>query len=163
MVVDNVLTSEANQLYRSYELYRMIFNLLGFVILSVGLSGVIRIYRQMCWSEGVLFWDCFKKGVKQNYKNYIGFALIFDFLYASIKLSELFSNNLVIFGIVVAIVFLVFLPILIIMMVYSSIYNASFPRIVKNSAILMIRNYPYMLLLSFLMIAFIALSYIILL
>lgn len=149
-IVDGLLNEAGSTLYQSISLYRYLSLSIAIIIFSIGLSGVIRIYRQVCWSEGVLFWDCFKIGVKQNVKNYIVYAIIFDILFLALKLSEVYSPYLVIVVVILTLIILFFLPILIMMSVYSSIYNASFLRQLKNCTLLALKNYPYMLLLSFL-------------
>lgn len=43
-----------------------LLTILALMILAVGLSGVIRVYRQLIWQEGIFFWSDFIGGIKSD-------------------------------------------------------------------------------------------------
>ena len=60
-----------------------------FLILSVGLAGALRVFRQLVWQEGVFFKEDFFDGIKLNFKHYLIYGLIFGICFYLSNLSTL--------------------------------------------------------------------------
>lgn len=114
----------------------------GFLVV---LGGVLRIIRQLCHSEGILFSYLFKKGIKDNWKQ---FALL-GFLVAFLK----FGMNLLIaffgFNVYTIIIFvfflLIILPVAVTFLFYAPIYSSTFLISLRNSGYVYLKSILYVL------------------
>lgn len=102
-------------------------------IIFIILAGVLRIYREYLFSDGVLFSYLFKKGVKNNYKQFLLMGIITGFIkLGSNALITFYGAN--VFSIIVIIFFVViYLPIVIIYLYYSTIYTSNLLISLRNS------------------------------
>lgn len=72
---DNLITEEELKGHLiSITLGYDLVNILLFILLAIGVSGIARIYKMLIWNEGVIFVSDFINGIKQNFKQY---ALLF--------------------------------------------------------------------------------------
>lgn len=118
-------------------------------ILSIGVAGIIKIFRRMLWAEPIFFWNDFKSGVKDNVLHYLILFFIFSLLLLGKGALEmyLYQSKAIItipFGIVVCI----FLPWFFTFVYLDSIYKNSFIKSLKFSFGLAIRIYPFLILFS---------------
>lgn len=65
------------------------FNLISFVILSIGLAGIVKIIKLLIWGEGIVLRSDFISGMKQNMKQY-------TLLFFTVGLVCLINNSVVI-------------------------------------------------------------------
>ncbi len=91
------LLSEEEQLSVYFQLLglenlRGFLNIFSFLILSAGLSGLIRVIRQYAWEENVVFSVDFFRGIKQN----IGQMLLLGLTVGVINALSVFLYNLAI-------------------------------------------------------------------
>ncbi len=55
---------------------RAVLDVVSYLILSIGISGIGRVIRQHAWGENVFFSSDFYTGIKQNFKEMMGIGLI---------------------------------------------------------------------------------------
>lgn len=146
--VDGVMTESGATLYRSIILNFTLFFDVGFLILGIGLAGVARVIRQLCWGEGIHFFDSFGKGLKQNILRFIVLTIIFDIMFTAIRLLFLVVDVLWAAVLVSAVSVLALLPFVLVCFGYSAIYSNHLPKAFANSALLAVKHYPISLLFS---------------
>ena len=146
--VGGALTEGGQALYRSIVINYSLFFSGCLLIFSVGLAGVSRVIRQLCWGEGIQFFDSFGKGIKQNVLRYLVLTIVIDIIFISATLLFVVVGQIWAVVLVAAIGGLVLLPIIIFCFGYSAIYQNPLPKAFANSAILTIKNYPIALLLA---------------
>lgn len=120
--------------------------------LFVFLGGILRVFRQLCFSEGVLFKYLFKKGVKDNWKQFliIGiFTALFKF--GMNALITFFGFD--VYSIIVLVFFVVvYLPVIVVYLYYSSIYVSNIFISLRNALYVYLKSLWQVLL--FVVIAF---------
>ena len=146
--VNGALTETGQSLYRSIFINYSLFFSGCLLILSVGVAGVARVIRQLCWGEGVQFFNSFGKGIKQNVLRFLVLTVFIDIIFIAATLLFVMIDALWAVIVVCAIGGLALLPIILFCFGYSVIYFNSFPKAFGNSAILTIKHYPVALLLS---------------
>ena len=60
-------------------------NIFLYMIFSIGIAGIVRVFKMLLWGEGVLFGGDFIEGIKVNYKSYLGLFFLIG--------SVVFLNN----------------------------------------------------------------------
>ena len=142
---------EEAQYLSFYKSTRLLFDgvySLCFFFLFLALSGIGRIVRQWIWGNGIYFWHDFGKGIKQNFKNYFFFWLCFSlFFVLDDFLSLTIKNSLITY--VISGVILLFLPVLMMAMVETLVYNDSFFKLLSNAFSYLLKK-PLITLLFFL-------------
>lgn len=140
--------AETEELYKALQFSDgliSLFDIPGYIIFSVGLSGVARIIRQYAWEEPVNLKIDFPKGIRQNIKPY----LMLGFLTGSwILLSRYcFKGALYAEGILVLlnilplfIGLLLFLPVLGYALVSNAVYSNSFGQNLRVSLVLYMKK-----------------------
>ena len=110
-------------------------------ILSIGLAGIIRIIKRLCYIEPVFLLDDFKKGIKQNIKLYILLFLALSFInFITIYLYKSFPNNIASYiplGLAVTLIY----PVFLIMLVVIPTYNVNFSQAISNSYKIYFRSF----------------------
>ena len=112
-------------------LYPLIFIVFG---------GLLRVFLQLCYEEGILFKYLFKKGIKDNWLHF----MIMGIFTALFKLGmntliSFFGFN--IYSIVIMVFFLaIYIPIVIIFLYYSSIYRSKLIFSLRNSAYIYLKS-----------------------
>lgn len=128
------------------------FTLAGFMILFfvilISLGGVLRIYRQLVWGEGIYFHNDWKIGLKQSYGAMAIATTIFGILFIiSEGIFNLFIANALAW--VPFILFLlVLLPIFIWMLLLINTYSGSFIECLKNGVFLYVKSFGITFLLT---------------
>lgn len=150
----NITASQMN--YYTF-IYNLIFNsvkLVCLIVFSFGISGILRIIRNLVWNEGVFFFDDFKKGIKQNIKQAI---LIFIFIWIFLMLVYVFKDltiltNSVIFkvGLVLGATLFIFLvfPLCLCWICQVTFYEGKTSMFISNSFVLLFSKYLTVLLFS---------------
>lgn len=122
----------------------------GLIILSLlaimGLTGTIRVLRNLIWGEGIFFKDDFSTGIKENTGKNLIFGVIFGFLYGiAFFVYYLFRDNFVsLFGLVLFA--LVFLPIFFWIMLLNNTYNSKFGGLLRNGLYFYVKTIGWSLL-----------------
>lgn len=122
----------------------------GLIILSLfailGLTGSIRVLRNLIWGEGIFFKDDFFLGIKENTSKNLIFGAIFGILFGiSFFVYYLFRDNFVsLFGLVLFA--LVFLPIFFWIILLNNTYNSKFGGLLRNGLYFYVKTIGWSLL-----------------
>ena len=122
-------------------------NVVGYLVLSVGLSGVIRQVRQMAWSQPLSFGSDFAVGVKQNAGRYLIVFFVLGLLNAFDAVVMQTRNDVLSYVPLCLYVFIL-LPIALHMLVQVAIYNHKFGDIFATSAFVYLKTLPASILFS---------------
>ena len=151
---DGVFVGEGADKFRSINFVFLFINSFCILILFVYFCGVFRIFRQLIWSEGINFWSDFKKGISQNIWLFLRYGLLTTLLYFATWSLLYFANNLILTFVSLGVATFVFMPLVMVGMYYSVIYNASFRQRLTNVSFLYLKNALFILLVSILFEAF---------
>lgn len=150
--VDGAMTESGQSLYKSIVINFTLFYSACLLVFAIGLSGVSHTFRQLCWGEGIQFFNSFGKGIKQNSLRFILLMVFMDIIFIAAGFLFVSVNALWPVIVVAAVGGFVFLPIVFVCFGYSAIYQNPFPKAFINSAILAIKHYPTTLLFSIIFI-----------
>lgn len=117
----------------------------------VSLGGIFRVLRQLIWFEPVFFKDDFIKGIKDNWKATLlaGIISSLGYVFSSYALILPGLSQYIIY-LPYAALLVVILPICLLIIEQSIIYQESNFKFFTNSLILYFKNLLFMLLFSFL-------------
>lgn len=147
----------STDMYYTYAFEDLIFNaikLATIIIFGIGLSGVLRIVRNLCWNEGVFFGDDFKKGAKQNFKQVLFPCIVIGlsiYLISTFKDFYNFTNSLVLqigYILSIAITFILIIPFILFYVSQVSFYEGKLYILVSNAFTLMLSKYLIVILFS---------------
>ena len=131
-----------------FALFRCLTLLVPFVVLA----GIARVNRLMVYSEGVLFFKDFIRGIKDNFKTYFITGLIMILLIFATEVfgyyiggSNIGNASFALNAIIIGLVFLIITPIFMINLVQGSIYSLPYFKGIVNAARVFVRS----ILLSF--------------
>ena len=132
------LTQSANSLYA-------LFFIPCYVILAVGMAGVMQIIRQLVWGEGVFFMQDLLEGIRSSGFHYALIALIMGMAAFLINtfLPEAGNSFLIIIPVIVTIIFC---PPAGFMISQIAVYRNPFFRYLRNGFLLYIKTVPTTLL-----------------
>ena len=118
---------------------------IGMAIASIGLSGIARIIKRLCFLEPVFFFDDFKRGIKENGAHFAMMVFAFSALVslALFVLSQ-FPGSLL-GALPIGIVMLFVYPVALIFLPASSFYTMKFAPAVGLSFRVMLRSYGIVL------------------
>ncbi|XFA99029.1 hypothetical protein ACAG96_00260 [Candidatus Izemoplasma sp. B36] len=150
-------TDAINQIFSIYNISNLI-NIFLFLLIGFVLAGCIRIFRKLVWQEGLLFWQDFKVGIVQNYKPsmitlfIIGLLnFILQYLIRLLQMNPNLNGINVILAIVIVItVYMV--PLSLMILVQTSIYDLPYTHKVKNGFLLAMRTAPKTFLFTIILI-----------
>jgi len=116
-----------------------------FLPIGVGLAGCFYVMKQFLTNEGLLFKRDFKKGIKKNWKGFLGLSAIFSYSLALanyiLNLPSVASYYGVLLIIFVIISF-IFLGVYFISLNIYQTYTVPFLRLIKNSFLVFISQLP---------------------
>ena len=136
------------------KMYISIFEIPGFLILSIGLAGVLKVIRQLIWQEGIFLKEDFFTGIKQNAKVYLISAFLFSLINVFIRLTLTLNISFpFILYIPVGVMILFVLPVLFYIFTSSQIYNNKYGTFLKNSVYFYIKTIWQSLLFSLVIVA----------
>lgn len=132
-----------------------IFNLIqvpAIAIFFLGLSGVAKIYKELCWGNPTFISQQLFKGIKENWLTYVLSSLyisislfLFDFLFYFGTASQSTLLPILAVLIVVVLVF-VLMPIIFVSLALSSVYKDKYLHHFKNAAMISFKHYlPFVL------------------
>ena len=116
-------------------------DLILYPIIFIGIAGTLRVLRQLVFGEGMMFSYLFKKGIKDNIKQYMLFGFIAALMKFAISLFAAFYglNSLTI---ALLVIFMsIFVPIFIISLYYGLLYKNSVPLTFRNSAFVYFKSF----------------------
>jgi len=118
-------------------------------LIFVGLSGGVHVIRQAAWGENVSFFYDFGRGIKQNCKHYLVYALIFGlsllfcvFVVGYYSVSQSHAAVRIISIAVAVTQFLTVSGVLVFALSYADIYTSSIAKELRNAFIFFIVGLP---------------------
>jgi len=154
---EKLIAGEINkvELYYSVAMSDLIINGVKIVALSVfaiGVSGILRIVKNLTWNEGVFFFDDFKKGIKANYKQTLLVSIVLGlFIYLTSVFKD-FANYTgsiyLVLGYYLTLVlfFVIVLPILLFWLSQVACYEGTSSMFIANTFPLMLKKFYFTLL-----------------
>ena len=133
--------------------------IVGYLVAFIGLGGGMRIIRLLAYNEGILFWDDFLIGIKQNFKQFLVFAVIFSLGTSAIYLCKI-PKSAVVTGIALGLKFGIINPWIIITICYASTYSLSLFKVIKNGFALYVKTFLVSLLFSLVTLVYYFLNFI---
>lgn len=131
-----------------------VFNIVSYLVFSVGVAGVMRQIRQLAWSQPTPFWQDFAVGVKQNVGAYlIVFALLGVLNAANLAVVQ-FDIGFVSF-VLLCIFILIILPVALHALVQIAVYKHKFTSIFVNSALVYFKTVPLSIVAAFVATAYV--------
>ena len=110
-----------------------------YVIVCVGLSGMVRVTRQMIWAEPLFFANDFADGIKQNWLTFCLCGFTISLLNVYLAFAESSGGGLLAY-LPLGVVTIVVLPTAMWMMSASSVYNIGIGKNTTNSFVLYIKT-----------------------
>lgn len=110
-----------------------------YVIVCVGLSGTVRVTRQMIWAEPLFFANDFADGVKQNLPTFCLSGLATGLIKVYLAFAESSGGGLLSY-LPAGVVTIVVLPTTLWMMSASTIYNIKLGKNISNAFVLYIKT-----------------------
>lgn len=108
-------------------------------IVCVGLSGTVRVTRQMIWAEPLFFANDFADGIKQNWLTFCLCGFLVSLLNVYLAFAESSGGGLPAY-LPLGVVTIVVLPTALWMMAASSVYNIGIGKNITNSFVLYIKT-----------------------
>ena len=131
-----------------------VFNIVSYLVFSVGVAGVMRQIRQLAWSQPTPFWQDFAVGVKQNVGAYlIVFALLGVLNAANLAVVQ-FDIGFVSF-VLLCIFILIILPVALHALVQTAVSKHKFTSIFVNSALVYFKTVPLSIVAAFVATAYV--------
>lgn len=114
-------------------------------IFFLGLSGVIRVVRQLAWEENVMVFQDFMVGLRQNWKQFLPAGLLFGLCYTLAKIGwhsalATQAESVWVQGIALGLLIFLVAPLAACCVVVIAVYNNSFWDNLKLSTYLYLKN-----------------------
>lgn len=144
-------TEELAILYENLRMDRLAASVLFLtnILLFCGLGGGIRVVQLAVWGENISFFYDFGRGIKSNFKYFAGVALIFglSYFFATFVITyyAVADTYAAVRAISIAIAILQFVFVAgctVIALPHINVYDLSFFKTLKNSAIIFIASFP---------------------
>ena len=153
---------EAEIVTRTFSL-NIIYNILSLIsliILFVGISGILKIYKQLIYNEPLFLKEDFIDGIKENFKSLVLIViLIWVFNFMEYLISFSFQESM--FGYIpLGVNYALIFPIFTVMIYLSSVYTNSFFVNLKSSIIIYFKHFPSIILGFVFLFGFFFLRYI---
>lgn len=164
LVVGETLTEVGYDAYKFSVILFAVSHLITYPIAFIGLAGLTRVIKLLCWNEGVLFWEDFWIGIKQNTKQFLVISLFFSLGMVPVYLTRSYLGssitNQIISGIAYGLAFGIINPFAIMGICYSATYSIKTGKAMLNSFVLYVKNFFLMLLFSAFTFGYFAFVYI---
>ena len=110
-----------------------------YVIVCVGLSGTVRVTRQMIWAEPLFFANDFADGIKQNLPTFCMGGLVAGLIKVYLAFAESSGGGLLSY-LPVGVAAIVVLPTTLWMMSASTMYNIKIGKNISNAFVLYVKT-----------------------
>lgn len=130
----------------SIEIIYSLLTIPCFIILFVGLSGIMKIIKELVYSEPIFFKEDFIAGIKENWKSFIMIAIFISLFNIMDTLLSYSFNNIYIKTIPVSFNFALIFPLSFVGLLISATYSNRFFITLKNSIVIYFRFFPTILL-----------------
>ena len=122
----------------------------GFSVLSVFvvliLSGICRVIKLLVFQEGIDFFYDFKRGIKENFKQFIFLYLFYIFIYLATYFTQLFIFRELVGIVMIALFHIIFTPALAWIYLSINVYETKVFEHVKNGYFFFFRNVGWSIL-----------------
>lgn len=127
----------------SVHIIYIAISLVTSLIFYVGLSGVLKIFKEMVYDEPIFFKNDFIQGIKENFKSFIVISIILS-LFSALDtiITYAYGNLLYVQIIAPAFNYALIFPICYVAMFLCTFYSNKFFVVVKASSILYFRFFP---------------------
>lgn len=115
---------------------------LGYLILSIGYSGIFNLYKKIIWAEPIFFFSDFKNGIKQNWKCFVVGTLFISIFRFAVNTFVILSGYHYI-SYIFTTIFLLILPVFFIGFSLYSIYDTKIFEAYKKSSSFYFRKIGY--------------------
>lgn len=149
LIIINELSNQKNNndIFNAYVAYNLI-NFFVIYLMGILFGGVQRIYKKLCYNEGLFIGADFIKGIKENFKDFSVLFLIYGALY--FLLEVLYMNYLIegssLYYLFKVVNYGIFLPLLVICLCLSAIYTDPILRKIKASCKIYFKYFPKIIL-----------------
>ena len=132
------------------RLWHLIFDaiqIISIMIISIGISGSMKVIKTLCYGEPVIFWENFKQGVKENWKNYLLTSLFFSFTLLIVNFSRNSSGLMesksisMLSWAILGIFIFVISPILVLGLAIDATYKNKLGSSFKSALVMLLRHY----------------------
>lgn len=149
LINGEIVEKEYNIIFSRYMImYDILIVVSGFII-SIGISGVSRIIRQLGWEEPLFFNKDFSDGIKMNYKFIAVHIFILTVVYlisdVAINAGEQFS---LLRYIPILIFYFIIIPLVLYSIAQVNIYDISTTKTIKNSLLFFLKSVPVCIIFS---------------
>ena len=123
------------------------------LLLCIPLAGSARIFKRLAHAEGVLFKDDFFMGLKMNIGHFILYMFFYCFLRFFAQFTYIYVENIpivapIVQGVSMGILYLFFVPILLVMFTQDSLYKINVWMNFKNSYQIAVREILKLIIFS---------------
>lgn len=132
--VDGSLTEAQASMYSGeLQIYASLVQIVGWCVFAVGLSGIVRVLRQLIWGEPIFFWTDFKRGIKQNALRFVEvFAVAAIVNAASVACSAFLGGSFVGYVPYGVLIFFV-IPLGLFVLAQSAVYDVGLGKATTNA------------------------------
>lgn len=131
--------------YKSiYNVSSLIFSLiqcLTLSIFSIGMAGIMKVFKRLLFMEPLFFKEDFVLGIKDSWKTYLLTYFIFGLFYAFSRFMNLVNASEFIKALPVGVLVVFVLPIFLLMNTNTTIYKNSFGKRIRVSTLLHVKNF----------------------
>lgn len=155
---ERITVAEYNMAKLSHTLIFDGLIILSSLIISIAISGITRVIRQIGWEEPIFFLRDFGDGIKMNYKYIFVHLFILSIIYLIADLSLNIKTGLVLFQYIPIVIFIfIAIPTCLFSIAQTNIYNISLFKSIGNSLLFMFKALPGCIIFSLIisLIAFI--------
>lgn len=146
------------------QTYSFIFDLLivlSSFILSIGISGMSRVIRQLAYLEPLFFGKDFGDGIKMNYKQICVHVMLLTIIYMLSDISSKANMNVVVMNYIPMVIFLfIIIPLFLYCLSQTNVYIMPVFKAIKNSMLLLFKSVPVCVLFCLVIFGFTFLNYI---
>lgn len=118
-------------------------NVVSLLIISIPLSGAAKIIKYLIWGEPIFFKEDMLNGIKENGLTFLGMALLFGITNLMTTFTSYgFRDVATIRGIMIALKYLVVIPMLLLILALTVFYNMNMEERIQNAFYLYIKTLP---------------------
>lgn len=164
IIINNFNNSFTNGEISKFELFAVInigyiFDFILLIIFIIGLSGILKIYKELIWQEGIIYFHDFIKGIKENFKGFIKIGLLLFILFSLMNNIAFFINNEIVNYFIYAIMILIIFPSILYMFFFENYYSNTLTLNLKNGFIYSFRNYFISILFEIIYVVIFGINY----
>lgn len=134
------------------RLQTSLLQVVSYVVLFLGASGVFYLFRQLAWDEPTPIFSGWRKGVKQNWKHYTFFGVCVGILNVLNTFAEVLLHGFVKY-VPRALFVLIVVPVLLYAAILDVVYSKKIGNLLSSAATLYFKTLPITLLFALLVIA----------